>query len=82
MKYIIKIRTPDDPTGWTAIGEGVCGTPYQYISGDIAVSLEFPEVKNRWIDNWDKPLSPPRPVPKPSQMKKTRGRKATNDELD
>ncbi len=40
----IKVRTPDDPGDWTARGEGPIGTPYQYISGDVAVRLDFDDV--------------------------------------
>lgn len=32
------------------------------------------EKLQRYIDNWDKPLTPPRPAPKPTSSKK-KGRK-------
>lgn len=37
----MRVRTPDDPTGWTAKGEGPVGYPYTYVSGDVAVMIDF-----------------------------------------
>ncbi len=51
----IKVRTPDDPGDWTARGEGPIGTPYQYISGDVAVRLDFDEadtLREDWGHGW------------------------------
>jgi hypothetical protein len=40
--YRIRIRTPDDPDGWTAIAEGPVGQPYVYSTeGPITVVLMF-----------------------------------------
>jgi hypothetical protein len=40
----IRVRTPDDKPGhWTATGDLVPGRPYSYISGDVAVLVDWPE---------------------------------------
>lgn len=41
--YRVSVRTPDDPGGWTAIGEQPVGERYQYTSGDVAVIVDFGE---------------------------------------
>jgi hypothetical protein len=41
QRGFIRIRTPDDPDGWTATGDIVSGIDYQYISGDVAVILDW-----------------------------------------
>jgi hypothetical protein len=42
IKGQIRIRTPDDPSPrWTAMGDLVPGVPYTYISGDVAVLVDW-----------------------------------------
>jgi hypothetical protein len=71
MRYYIKVRTPDDPKGWTAKAEGEVGTPYSYISGDVAVELSWNPPKF----NIEPSFIQFNPVPKPSSTKKVRGKK-------
>lgn len=44
MTYRIRIRTPDDPEGWTAEAAGPVGYPYGYHSAGVAVELDFEPV--------------------------------------
>lgn len=41
LRGYIRIRTPDDPDGWTAQGDLIPGMPYTYTSSGVAVYIDW-----------------------------------------